>query len=308
MAQAMHVPDIIIQKEDPLSTIIVIEPLYRGFGITLGNALRRVLLSSLEGAAVTAFGIEGISHEFSTLDGVVEDVVQITLNLKRLRFKVYRGESQVLRINKKGKGKLTAADIEKSADIEVVNPDQIIATLDSPKANVQMTLIVEKGRGYSPVEERDSSGLAVGMVALDARFSPVSRVRYKVEHTRVGQVTDLDKLTIEINTDGSISPSEALKQSGAILSSQFSVISGETNQLLSSAEIRGSEDDEPPELNFGIDDLSFSQRTANALSNNKINTVRQLSELSDTELKELKGFGTKAYNEVIAKLKELEIR
>ena len=305
MVHPIHVPDITTNEQDG-TTSFIIEPLHRGFGVTLGNSLRRVLLSSLNGAAVTAFGIEGITHEFSTIAGVKEDVVQISLNIKRLRFRVYSDEPQTVRLSKKGKGAVTAADIETSTDVEVVNGQQHIATLDNDKTNFVLTLRIEKGRGYAPVEERNKQELPIDMVALDALFSPVERVRYKVEHTRVGQVTDLDRLVIDLSTDGTISPQDALRQSAAILVEQFAAIAGQSQSAFSEQTITSNED--PAELNFTIEDLALSPRTTNALLNNEITSVRDLLNLSDNELKNLKGFGSKAYQEVRDKLTELELR
>lgn len=308
MAHAMHVPEITIKNDNGTAGTFIIEPLHRGFGITLGNALRRVLLSSLEGASVTAFKVEGVSHEFSTLPGVSEDLVQITLNLKQLRFRMFSDEPQFVEIKKSGKGEVTVKDIKSTADVEVVSSDQHIATLDGPKSSISMVLRVEKGRGYLPIEERDKEELEVGMIAIDSLFSPVRRVRYRVEHTRVGQVTDLDKLTLDITTDGSVSPTDALRQGSAILMNQFSVISGEQVPSTAGTSDGDTDESDPNELNFSIDDLNLSPRTSNALMNNEISTVRQLVEISDAQLRELKGFGSKAYNEVVSKLKELELR
>lgn len=307
MVKTMHVPTITTQSDNGKNGVFIIEPLHRGYGITIGNSLRRVLLSSLEGAAVTAYALEGVNHEFSSLEGVKEDVVQVTLNIKKLRFRSYSDEPQTIEITKKGKGNVTAKDIKNTADVEIANPEQHIATLDNAKASFHLTLRIEKGRGYSPVEERRDEDYEVGMIAVDAMFSPVERVRYKVEHTRVGQQTDLDKLVIDVDTDGTLSPTEAVQQSAATLVSQFAVISGESRPTF---EAEGSEaaGDEPSELNFSIEDLGFSPRTANALTNNEITNVRDLIELSDNDLKTLKGFGAKAYQEVLDKLKELELR
>jgi DNA-directed RNA polymerase subunit alpha len=309
MNYSLHIPVINTTTEDGHTATFVIEPLNKGFGITLGNSLRRVLLSSLEGGAVTGFSVAGAAHEFSTLPGVVEDLVQITLNLKKLRFRVYSDEPQELRLTKKGKGTLTAADIERNVEVEIINPKQHIATLDSSKASLEMTLKVEKGRGYWPIEERGERSGEVGLIAIDTLFSPIERVRYTIARTRVGQVTDLDKLTLEITTDGSISPLEALRQSAAILSEQFSILTGEErSSTTEQAEPDNESGTEPAELNFGIEDLGLSQRTTNALTNNKISTVRDLIELSDNDLKNLKGFGSKANQEVLDKLRELELR
>jgi DNA-directed RNA polymerase subunit alpha len=308
MVSTMHVPQIKTISEDEQQATFVLEPLHRGFGITIGNSLRRVLMSSLEGAAVTAFKAEGVSHEFSTLDGVKEDVVQISLNLKQLRFRVYTDQPQTVELVKKGKGVVKAGDIANTADVEVVNPELVIATLDNAKASLNLSLKVEKGRGYMPVEERPKDDLEIGMIAIDSLFSPIKRVRYHVDRTRVGQVTDLDKLTIEITTDGSVAPADAMRQASVILMQQLTAITGDETPAILGGDSDASEGEEPAELNFGIEDLSLSPRTTNALVNNDITNVRDLLNLSDNELKSLKGFGARAYNEVVDKLKELELR
>ncbi len=308
MLSSMHVPEINTLEDDGVNGSFVIEPLHRGFGVTLGNAMRRVLMSSLDGAAITAFKVEGASHEFSTLPGVTEDVVQISLNLKRLRFKVFSDQPQTVEISKKGKGRVTGADVKTTADVDIINRDQVIATLDNAKAGLNMTLRVERGRGYSPVEERNQDELEIGMIGLDALFSPIQRVRYKVGHTRVGQVTGLDKLTLDIATDGSLTPTDAMRRAATILVEHLAAISGEPAPAMAGVEGAEATGEEPDELNFSVEDLNLSPRTTNALMNNQISTVRDLIGLSDTELKTLKGFGTKAYQEVIDKLKELELR
>ncbi len=308
MLSTLHLPEITTIEDDGVNATFVIEPLHRGFGVTIGNSLRRVLMSTLEGAAVTAFKVEGVSHEFSSLPGVTEDVVQITLNLKRLRFRVFSDEPQLVEINKKGKGPVKAGDIKTTSQVEVVNKDQIIATLDNAKASLNMVLRVEKGRGYAPIEGRNRDDLEVDMIVIDTLFSPVRRARYKVGHTRVGQITGLDKLTIDLSTDGSITPVEALRQASAILTEQLSVLAGESRPQALAPSADMSETEEPDELNFGVEDLNLSPRTTNALVNNQITSVRDLIQLSDSELRSLKGFGAKAYQEVVAKLKELELR
>lgn len=301
--QTIHLPNITTKSEEDNSAVFEIAPLHRGYGVTLGNSLRRVLLSSLSGGAVTAFGIEGVDHEFTAVDGIKEDAIQIIINLKQIRFKIYSDEPQTLELKKKGKGQVTAADIATNADVEIANPDQVIATLDNDKTTLKMTLRVEKGRGYITVDEYEHQ-LPVGMIAIDALFSPIERVRYRVENTRVEQVTDLDKLTIEIFTDGTMTPKEALSQAATVLMNQFSIIAGGE---LPTAGIP-QEDTDEDELNIGIDELSLSSRTSNALARNDITTLKQLASMSENELKGLKGFGSKAQEEVIAKLKELELK
>lgn len=313
MSKHIHTPGVVkVDDHDATSSTFVIEPLHSGYGMTLGNSLRRVLLSSIAGAAVTSFKIEGVSHEFTTVKGVKEDVVDIMLNLKGLRFRLFGQEAQTLRVVSKGKGKITARDIQTNADVEVVNPEQIIANVDDEKAKFVMDLVVETGRGYRTIEE-GSAKKASDYVALDAVFSPVLRVRYKVENTRVGQMTDLDKLIITIDTDGSITPREAFEESAAILVNQYMALAGQTRVEVSEPLSAGGEPaaqvegDEPTELMTPIEDLNFSARTTNALINNDIHTLKDLFSLSDIELKELKGFGSKALDEVKDKLAELEL-
>ena len=312
MTYSIHLPEITMEESDGTTATFVIEPLHTGFGITLGNSLRRVLLSALSGAAITAFKIEEANHEFSTIEGVKEDLIEIMLNLKQVRFRVYSDQPQTLRISKKGKGVITASDIETNADVEVVNIDQHVATLDNKQAKLDIELRVEKGRGYVTADERKNDESEVGYIGIDSLFSPIKRVRYKVEHTRVGQITNLDKLLVEVTTDGTITPEDAVKQAGAILVEQFNVIAGgEAVSELTPAETETDTvdpDQEPNELDFSVEDLSLSPRTTNALVNNEIKSVRELLNMSDNELKNLKGFGAKAYQEVTQKLKELELR
>ncbi len=205
---------------------LTVEPCYYGYGTTLGNALRRVLLSSLPGAAVTAVKIEGASHEFSGMDNVKEDVLEIILNLKEMRMKVHSDERVRLSLSAKGDKKVTAADIDPNADVEIANPDLVIATLTDKKAELNMEIIVEKGRGYVPVEEREEEKPELGTIAVDAVYSPVREVGYRVETARVGDVTNYDKLVMDIETDGTITPQEAVEQSVKILLDHFSLLAG----------------------------------------------------------------------------------
>jgi DNA-directed RNA polymerase subunit alpha len=312
----IHTPSLVkVDEHNDTSASFVIEPLHNGYGMTLGNSLRRVLLSSIAGAAVTAFKIEGVTHEFTDVAGVKEDIVDIMLNLKGVRFRVYGNETQNLRIVKTTKGVVTAKDIQTNADVEVVNPDHVIATIDDGKGKLTVDLVVEIGRGYRTIEEV-SNKKASDMIALDAIFSPVQRVRYKVENTRVGQATDLDRLLITVDTDGSITPQEAFEEASAILVNQYTALAGKTRVPLAeetSAEADGNEfgsdmvSDEGNALDTSIEDLNLSARTTNALINNDIHTIRDLFALNDAELKDLKGFGSKALDEVKDKLAELEL-
>jgi DNA-directed RNA polymerase subunit alpha len=307
MSKVIHNPALAAVEENGAnSASFVIEPLQAGYGNTLGNSLRRVLLSSVKGGAVVAFRVEGASHEFTTVPGIKEDVVDIMLNLKNVRVKVESDEPVELRIEKKGAGAITAADIKTTADVEVINPEQVIATIDDPKKTVVIDLVVEAGRGYQTIEDSSINRLHSDMIALDAMFSPVLRVRYKVDSTRVGQETNLDKLQVNVETDGSVSPREAFEEAAAILVNQYTALAGSTT--VEAAPALGQElTDEGNELNTPIEELNLSARTANALINNEIRTVRDLVTLSEQDLRELKGFGSKALDEVKDKLAELDV-
>ena len=303
MLHPIQLPELKTIRENGNKATFAIEPLYSGYGMTLGNSLRRVILSSLGGAAVTAVKIDSVAHEFSTIDGVKEDVVQVILNLKRLRFRVYSDEPQFLVLTAVGKGEVTAAQIKTTSDVEIVNTEQLIATLDNGKAKLGMEIKVEKGRGYVPVENREAEKLEVGMIAVDALYSPVQRVRYSVENTRVGQMTDLDKLVMEVETDGTIAPAEAVRQAAEILVEHFQVVAGGDTTAHGTTTRDAGADSSAAKIN--IEEINLSPRTTNALINNDVKTVGTLLKLSDTELRELKGFGSKAYEEVKDKISEL---
>lgn len=313
MSKTIYTPGVVrADDHTPTSVTFSIEPLHTGYGMTLGNSLRRVLLSSIAGAAVTSFKIEGATHEFTTVKGVKEDAVDIMLALKGIRFRVFGDDTHELRIVKSGKGVVKAGDIETNADVEIVNPDHVIATIDEEKGKFVMDLVVETGRGYRTIEE-GAAKKASDYVALDAIFSPVIRVRYKVENTRVGQMTDLDKLLLTVDTDGTLTPRDAFEEAAAILVNQYTALAGQTRvevaaPLTSGGDKLDSKDnDEPAELMTPIEDLNLSARTTNALINNDIHTLKDLFSLSDTELRELKGFGSKALDEVKEKMAELEL-
>lgn len=306
MSKMIHNPTLAsVDDHSSTSATFVVEPLHTGYGMTLGNSIRRVLLSSIEGAAVVAFKIEGITHEFTTVEGVKEDVVDIMLNLKQVRFKVHSDEPQIVRIEKKTKGVITGADIQTTDQVDVISKDQVIATLDSAKPFV-MDIMVESGRGYRTIEATPLESRPSDMIAVDAVFSPVLRVRYKVESTRVGQMTDLDKLLLTVDTDGSLTPREAFEEAAAILVNQYSALAGSTTVTAAQPLTQSSGDDEAAELMTPIEDLNLSARTANALLNNGIKTIGDLVTLGEIELRELKGFGSKALDEVKDKMAELE--
>jgi len=307
MTKVIHNPALAsIDEHSATSATFDIKPLHTGYGNTLGNSLRRVLLSSIEGAAAVAFRIEGANHEFTTVAGVKEDVVDIMLNIKNIRLKVYSDEPIELRLDKKGAGAVTAGDIKTTADVEIINPNQVICNIDDPKKSIVIDFIVESGRGYQTIETSSAKRLHSDMIAVDAIFSPVIRVRYKVESTRIGQETNLDRLLLSIETDGSISPRQAFEEASAILVNQYTALAGST--IVDSAPALGQEkDSETNELNTPVEELNLTARTANALVNNEIRTVHDLVTLSEQDLRELKGFGSKALDEVKEKLAELEL-
>lgn len=306
MSKVIHNPALASVNEQGTNVVeFVIEPLQAGYGNTLGNSLRRVLLSSIRGAAIVSFKVEGATHEFTTIAGVKEDVVDIMLNLKNVRL-IAHTEPVELRLEKKGAGVVTAGDIAANADVEVVNPDQVIATIDDPKTALTIDLVVESGRGYRTIEESSEARIHSDHIALDAVFSPVLRVRYKVDGTRVGQETNLDKLALIVETDGSLTPQDAFEEAAAILVNQYTALAGSTT--VEAAPALGQEtEDEAGELNTPIEELNLTARTANALINNEIRTVHDLVTLSEQDLRELKGFGSKALDEVKDKLAELEL-
>ena len=307
MSKAIHNPALAqIDESSATSATFVIEPMQAGYGNTLGNSLRRVLLSSIRGGGLVAFRVEVATHDFSTIKGIKEDVVDIMLKLKNVHLKVHTDEQIELRLEKKGAGVVTAGDIKTTADVEVVNPDQIIATIDDPKTSLVMDLVAEAGRGYRTIEESSESRLHSDMIALDAVFSPVLRVRYKVDATRVGRETNLDQLRLTVETNGAMSPKDAFEEAAAILVNQYTALAGSTSVEAAPALGQDAEE-ETSELNTPIEELNLSARTANALVNNDIRTVHDLVTLTEQDLRELKGFGSKALDEVKDKLTELEL-
>jgi DNA-directed RNA polymerase subunit alpha len=229
--------------DKPNEVLLTIEPLHHGYGTTIGNALRRVLLSSLPGAAVTAMKVKGAQHEFSALNGVKEDVLDIMLNLKKLRLKVHSEEPVVLKLSVKKEGEVTAADIDANADVEIVNPELVLATITDKSAGFDMEITVSRGRGFLPTEEREEAPTEIGVIAIDAMFSPVRTVGLKVENTRVGEITNYDKLLMTIVTDGSITPQEAVEQATKILLNHFTWVQGQLQHAsLTEQIVRASEE------------------------------------------------------------------
>ena len=296
------------------SAEFIIRPLYYGYGNTLGNSLRRVLLSSVKGAAITGFSIDGSSHEYASIPGIREDVVDIMLNLKNIRFKCHTDSPVELTLEMKGDKqsekdgdkRVIAGDIKLPSEVEIANPNQVICHIDDPKFVLKMRFIVETGRGYLTIEQSSATRVHSDMIAIDAVFTPVLRVRYKVENTRVGQDTNLQQLALTIDTDGTITPKEAFEEAAAILVNQYTALAG-GKEVESTPAPGNNSEDEDSGLMLPIEELDLSARTANALINNDIKTIRDLVMLSETDLKDLKGFGQKALDEVKEKLTELNI-
>jgi DNA-directed RNA polymerase subunit alpha len=284
------------------------EPFETGYGQTIGNSLRRVLLSSLEGAAVTSIKVDGAMHEFTTTDGVSEDVTEIVLNLKKVLFKAHTREPQMLRISVNRDGPVTAADIETNQNIEIVNPKQHICTLDRKK-KFEMELEVKVGRGFCPGDENKKIDQPIGVVAIDSLFSPVTRVRYTVENARVGQRTDYDRLVVEIWTDGRITPDDALTQASAILQHHLDVFVGYDKNAVEFEKEETKVDDEKSKLkkllNMSVNEIELSVRAANCLNNANITSVGQLAMKTESEMLKYRNFGKKSLNEIKEKLATL---
>lgn len=283
----------------------VVEPLERGYGTTLGNSLRRILLSSLPGAAVTSIQINGVLHEFSTVEGVVEDVTTIIINLKKLAMKIYSDEDKTLEIDVQGEGVVTAGDITHDSDVEILNPDLHIATL-AEGAHFQMKLNAKRGRGYVQAEGNKSEELPIGVIPVDSIYTPISRVNYQVENTRVGQVTNYDKLTFDIWTDGSIRPEEAVSLGAKIITEHLNIFVGLTDQA-QKAEIMVEKEEDQKEkvLEMTIEELDLSVRSYNCLKRAGINTVQELANKSEEDMMKVRNLGKKSLEEVQEKLDEL---
>ncbi len=281
------------------------EPLERGFGVTMGNALRRVLLSSLQGSAITNVKIDGVLHEFSTIPGVLEDVTDVILNLKEVRFKVTGdGSLRRLQIEKQGEGRVSAGDIQAGAMVEVLNPDQHICTL-ARDARLRMELTIRQGKGYVPAEKNIEENQPIGTIPIDAIFSPVRKVNYTVTQARVGQITDYDKLTLEIWSDGSVKPEDALAYAAKILKDQLSIfINFEEEAEAQEEEVR-TEPAFNDNLFRGVDELELSVRSANCLKNADIRHIGELVQRTEQEMLKTKNFGRKSLNEIKEILSEM---
>ncbi len=286
---------------------IVCQPLERGFATTIGNSLRRILLSSIQGAAITTIKIEGALHEFTTLKDVMEDVSEIILNIKQIRLKLNCEEAQKIVVEKKGPGEVRAGDITPSAYVEVMNPDQLICTLTGDtEFSAEMT--VEWGKGYLPAERQEKDELSIGQIPIDAIFSPIKRMQYVVSQARVGQITDYDKLTMEIETDGSVTPEDSLAYAAKILKDQMSIFINFNEERAEPEKEDEAEDDLPPlnpYLDKPVEDLELSVRSANCLKNAEIYFIGDLAKKTDQEMLKTKNFGRKSLNEIKTLLAEM---
>ncbi len=287
-------------KIDERTSRFLIEGCYPGYGITLGNALRRILLSSLTGAAVTEIKVKGVTHEFTTIKGVKEDVVQMILNLKKVRFQLHTDESIKVFLKVKGAKEVTAKDIKTTTDIKVANPNQHIASLTSAKSDLEIELTIEKGIGYVSVEQRERKEKELGAIAIDGIFSPIERVNFKVEDMRVGKRTDYDRIILEIKTDGTITPEKAFTEAVKVLLKQFKAISNieEYQEEIEEKEIKSQKPDKNAKKDFEISALELSTRIHNVLESNELTKVSEVAKLSEKELRNLSGMGNKGVDEI----------
>ncbi|MCF0229703.1 MAG: DNA-directed RNA polymerase subunit alpha [Parasporobacterium sp.] len=285
-----------------------LEPLERGYGTTLGNSLRRIMLSSLPGAAVSQIKISGVLHEFTTIPGVKEDITEIVMNVKELaiRNNSRTDEAKVAYIDFTGEGIVTAADIQVDQDIEIINPDLVIAHLDNADSKFYMELTITKGRGYVSSDKNAQDNQAVGVIPIDSIYTPVERVNITIENTRVGQITDYDKLTVEVFTNGAIAPDEAISLAAKVLSEHLSLfINLSENAKTTEVMVEKEEDDKEKVLELNIDELELSVRSYNCLKRASINTVEELISKTPEEMMKVRNLGRKSLEEVFAKLKEL---
>ena len=299
-------------SEDKRYGKFVVEPLERGYGITLGNSLRRIMLASLPGAAVSQVKIDGVLHEFSSIPGVKEDVTEIIMNLKSLAIKNSSETDEVKKavIDFEGEGVVRASDIQVDQDIEIMNPDQVIATLNGGKdSKLYMEILITKGRGYISADKNKSEDLPIGVIAVDSIYTPVERVNVTVENTRVGQVTDYDKLTLDVFTNATLEPDEAVSLAAKVLSEHLKLFINLSELGTGAVVINEKEDDEKEKvLEMSIDELELSVRSYNCLKRAGINTVEELTNKTSEDMMKVRNLGRKSLDEVLAKLKELGLQ
>ena len=296
-------------SEDKKYGRFVVEPLERGYGITLGNSLRRIMLSSLPGAAVSQVKIDGVLHEFSSIPGVKEDVTEIIMNIKSLAIKNSSdtNEPKTAYIDFEGEGVVRASDIQVDSDIEIMNPDQVIATLSGGKLYMELT--ITKGRGYISADKNKSAELPIGVIAVDSIYTPVERVNVTVENTRVGQITDFDKLTLDVYTNGTLIPDEAVSLAAKVLSEHLNLFIDLSENAKTAEVMVEKEDDEKEKvLEMSIDELELSVRSYNCLKRAGINTVQELTNKTPEDMMKVRNLGRKSLEEVLAKLKELGLQ
>jgi len=305
---SLPLPPKVIQKKKN-QTVFEVEGLYPGYGVTIGNALRRVLMSSLQGAAVTEVKIKGAPHEFSTMSGVLEDTIMILLNIKNLRFKIFEGESQKVSLKVQGDGQVTGADFKCPSQIKLINPELHIATITDKKTELEIEITVEKGIGYVPKDQVKKGKAEIGAIAIDAIYTPIRNVNFQVENMRVGDRTDFDKLSLEIETDGTITPEEAFFEACDILIKHFNIIfqgkAGEEKEEVKEEEAEEQSEGVTDVTKIAVEDLKLTGRTLNALVNNSIKTVGGIIKKSEKGLSELEGMGDKAMSEIKRKIKKL---
>jgi len=298
-------------SEDKKYGRVVVEPLERGYGITLGNSLRRIMLSSLPGAAVSQIKVEGVLHEFSAIPGVKEDVTEIVMNLKSLAIKnnSETNEAKTAYIEYEGEGIVHASDIQVDQDIEILNPDLVIATLSGKDAKLYIELTITRGRGYVSAEKNKHEDLPIGVIAIDSVYTPVERVNVTVENTRVGQITDYDKLTLDVFTNGTLVPDEAVSLAAKVLSEHLSLFIDLSENAKTAEVMVEKEDDEREKvLEMSIDELELSVRSFNCLKRAGINTVEELCNRTSEDMMKVRNLGRKSLEEVLAKLKELGLQ
>ena len=298
-------------SEDKKYGRFVVEPLERGYGITLGNSLRRIMLSSLPGAAVSQVKIEGVLHEFSSIPGVKEDVTEIIMNIKSLAIKNSSdtNEPKTAYIEYEGEGIVRASDIQVDQDIEILNPDLVIATLNGRDTKLYMELTITKGRGYVSADRNKTDDLPIGVIAVDSIYTPVERVNVTVENTRVGQITDFDKLTLDVYTNGTLVPDEAVSLAAKVLSEHLSLFIDLSENAKTAEVMVEKEDDEKEKvLEMSIDELELSVRSYNCLKRAGINTVEELTNKTSEDMMKVRNLGRKSLEEVLAKLKELGLQ
>ncbi len=301
----MHKPNVSIKHKDDFCGEFIIEPLERGFGHTLGNSIRRVLLSSIEGVGITRIRVEDIMHEFSTLEGMKEDMIEFITNLKGVVFKMESDEPVLLKLEKKGPGTVKASDIKLSSDVEIVNPDTYICTL-TKKGKLNAEIRVEKNKGYKNAEENVAEGEPLGVIPIDTIFSPVRLVRFKVENTRVGQMTNFDRLSINIKTNGSVKPEDALSQASKIINDYMALLIDLSDKESKDEPIFEEIEEEDKKQEYpSIEELELSVRAHNCLKREGIVTIEKLLEYSEDELLDIRNFGQKSIHEVKDKIKEL---